>query len=67
MITYYNYLPSSYVSEVDGVVLAYGSVQFLQRQARIMYDSPFSHFFISTSLLVWRPVIGMVLGRYFSF
>ncbi|KAI9592659.1 hypothetical protein BDF19DRAFT_450537 [Syncephalis fuscata] len=51
-----------YMSEVDGVVLAYGPIQFLQRNARIMYDSPFSHFFISTTLLVWRPSIGMILA-----
>jgi DNA-directed RNA polymerase I subunit RPA43 len=52
-----------YISEVDGVILAYSDVIFLEDKARIMYDSPFLHFWIQTKMLIWRPTVGMMLGK----
>ncbi|KAF9091356.1 hypothetical protein BGX23_005240 [Mortierella sp. AD031] len=50
-----------YMPQVDGVVLAHSDLKLLQTSARIMYDSPYSHFWISVKLLVWRPVKGAKL------
>ncbi|KAG9072751.1 hypothetical protein KI688_000527 [Linnemannia hyalina] len=50
-----------YMPQVDGVVLAHSDLKLLQTSARIMYDSPYCHFWISVKLLVWRPVKGSTL------
>lgn len=47
--------------QVDGVVLAHSDLKLLQTSGRIMYDSPYCHFWISVKLLVWRPVKGSTL------
>ncbi|KAI9093439.1 hypothetical protein DFS34DRAFT_583418 [Phlyctochytrium arcticum] len=54
-----------YVPEVDGVVLAYDNVQVLDETAQIFYDSPFTHFWIRVTLLIFTPrtkreIIGVV-------
>ncbi|KAF9912907.1 hypothetical protein EC991_007519 [Linnemannia zychae] len=51
-----------YMPQVDGVVLAHSDLKLLQTSGRIMYDSPYSHFWISVKLLVWRPVKGSTLS-----
>lgn len=56
--------------QVDGVVLAHSDLKLLQTSGRIMFDSPYSHFWISVKLLVWRPVKGSTLCTFlisFSF
>ncbi|KAG0377877.1 hypothetical protein BGX24_005264 [Mortierella sp. AD032] len=50
-----------YMPQVDGVVLAHSDLKLLQTSGRIMYDSPYCHFWISVKLLVWRPVKGSTL------
>ncbi|KAF9586157.1 hypothetical protein BGW38_009154 [Lunasporangiospora selenospora] len=50
-----------YVPQVDGVVLAHSDLELLQSSGRVMYDSPYSHFWISVKLLVWKPIKGSVL------
>ncbi|ORE05568.1 hypothetical protein BCV72DRAFT_276113 [Rhizopus microsporus var. microsporus] len=53
-----------YVPEVDGIVLAHSDVKFVSDKGKIMYDSPFSHFFISVKFLIWKPKKGSKLvGR----
>ncbi|TPX65379.1 hypothetical protein SpCBS45565_g05217 [Spizellomyces sp. 'palustris'] len=44
-----------YVPEVDGVVLAYSDVEVLEHSARILYDSPFFHFYVRANLLTFSP------------
>ncbi|KAG2179134.1 hypothetical protein INT43_001984 [Umbelopsis isabellina] len=44
-----------YIPEVDGIVVAHSGLRFETANGRIMYDSPFSHFFIRVKLLVWKP------------
>ncbi|KAF9134257.1 hypothetical protein BGW39_007567 [Mortierella sp. 14UC] len=51
-----------YMPQVDGVVLAHSDLKLLQTSGRIMYDSPYSHFWIAVKLLVWRPVKGTTLS-----
>ncbi|KAK3825616.1 MAG: hypothetical protein J3Q66DRAFT_294506 [Benniella sp.] len=50
-----------YMPQVDGVVLAHSNLELLQSSGRIMYDSPYCHFWISVKLLVWKPVKGATL------
>ncbi|KAI9272475.1 hypothetical protein BY458DRAFT_474302 [Sporodiniella umbellata] len=53
-----------YVPEVDGIVLAHSDVKFVSDKGKIMYDSPYCHFFISVKFLVWKPKKGSKLvGR----
>ncbi|GAA5799112.1 hypothetical protein EDC94DRAFT_608652 [Helicostylum pulchrum] len=53
-----------YVPEVDGIVLAHSDVQFDVEKGKILYDSPFCHFFITAKFLVWKPKRGTKLvGR----
>ncbi|KAI9351680.1 hypothetical protein BD770DRAFT_393836 [Pilaira anomala] len=53
-----------YVPEVDGIVLAHSDVNFETEKGRILYDSPFCHFFITAKFLVWKPKRGTKLvGR----
>ncbi|KAG1445821.1 hypothetical protein G6F56_009779 [Rhizopus delemar] len=53
-----------HVPEVDGIVLAHSDVKFASDKGKIMYDSPFAHFFISVKFLVWKPKKGSKLvGR----
>jgi DNA-directed RNA polymerase I subunit RPA43 len=53
-----------YVPEVDGIILAHSDVQFTADKGKILYDSPFCHFFITVKLLVWKPKRGTKLvGR----
>jgi DNA-directed RNA polymerase I subunit RPA43 len=49
--------------EVDGIVLAHSDVKLLTENGRVLYDSPFCHFFISVKLLVWKPKKGTKLGE----
>ncbi|KAJ3289240.1 hypothetical protein HK104_007636 [Borealophlyctis nickersoniae] len=46
-----------YMPEVDGVVLAYSHVRMVEDAARIIYDSPFSHFHITVRLTVFAPEV----------
>ncbi|KAG0369463.1 hypothetical protein BC939DRAFT_461016 [Gamsiella multidivaricata] len=50
-----------YMPQVDGVVLAHSDLKLLQESGRIMYDSPYCHFWISVKLLVWKPTKGSKL------
>ncbi|KAF9181211.1 hypothetical protein BGZ51_000586 [Haplosporangium sp. Z 767] len=50
-----------YIPQVDGVVLAHSDLKLLQSSGKIMYDSPYCHFWISVKLLVWKPVKGSIL------
>ncbi|KAF9942384.1 hypothetical protein BGZ65_001424 [Modicella reniformis] len=50
-----------YMPQVDGVVLAHSDLELLQSSGRIMYDSPYCHFWISVKLLVWKPIKGSTL------
>ncbi|KAF1802092.1 hypothetical protein V8B55DRAFT_1476918 [Mucor lusitanicus] len=53
-----------YVPEVDGIILAHSDVQFTADKGKILYDSPFCHFFITVKFLVWKPKRGTKLvGR----
>ncbi|KAF9924718.1 hypothetical protein FBU30_005357 [Linnemannia zychae] len=51
-----------YMPQVDGVVLAHSDLRLLQTSGKIMYDSPYCHFWISVKLLVWRPIKGSILS-----
>ncbi|KAJ3101214.1 hypothetical protein HDU97_001565 [Phlyctochytrium planicorne] len=50
-----------YVQEVGGVILAFNNVRFLQNAAKILYDSPYSHFKVSATLTVFSPKVNSVL------
>lgn len=50
-----------YMPQVDGVVLAHSDLEILQTSGRIMFDSPYCHFYITVKLLVWKPVKGSTL------
>ncbi|KAF9437501.1 hypothetical protein BGZ76_000497 [Entomortierella beljakovae] len=50
-----------YMPQVDGVVLAHSDLKILQPSGRIMYDSPYCHFWITVKLLVWKPTKGSTL------
>ncbi|KAI8342585.1 hypothetical protein BC941DRAFT_509480 [Chlamydoabsidia padenii] len=53
-----------HVTEVDGIVLAHSDVELLSEKGKVLYDSPFCHFFIRAKLLVWKPKKGSKLvGR----
>ncbi|EIE77001.1 hypothetical protein RO3G_01705 [Rhizopus delemar RA 99-880] len=53
-----------HVAEVDGVILAHSDIKFVSDKGKVMYDSPFCHFFISVKFLVWKPKKGTKLvGR----
>ncbi|KAI7904285.1 uncharacterized protein BX663DRAFT_432106 [Cokeromyces recurvatus] len=53
-----------YVPEVDGIVLAHSDIKFVTDKGKIMYESPFSHFFITAKFLIWKPKRGSKLvGR----
>ncbi|CEP07507.1 hypothetical protein [Parasitella parasitica] len=53
-----------YVPEVDGIILAHSDVKFATEKGKILYDSPFCHFFITVKFLVWKPKRGTKLvGR----
>ncbi|KAI9145610.1 hypothetical protein BKA69DRAFT_1048619 [Paraphysoderma sedebokerense] len=53
-----NALLCRYNEKVNGVVLSYSNLKFMEKEARIMYDSPFMHFNISCTLLVFSPLVG---------
>lgn len=57
-------LVNRYVPEVDGIVLAHSDVKFDTDKGKILYDSPFCHFFVTVKLLVWKPKRGTKLGKY---
>ncbi|KAI8802382.1 hypothetical protein BJ742DRAFT_833393 [Cladochytrium replicatum] len=50
-----------YVPEVDSIVLAYSNVEPEETSARIMFDSPFLHFYVRAVFTVFRPSIGSLL------
>ncbi|KAK9700477.1 hypothetical protein K7432_012171 [Basidiobolus ranarum] len=50
-----------YVPQVDGIVLAHSDLKILESTGRIMFDSPYSHFWIKVNLLVWKPTKGIKL------
>ncbi|KAG1143769.1 hypothetical protein G6F37_006252 [Rhizopus arrhizus] len=53
-----------HVAEVDGIILSHSDVKFVSDKGKVMYDSPFCHFFISVKFLVWKPKKGTKLvGR----
>ncbi|KAJ3190388.1 hypothetical protein HDU85_000684 [Gaertneriomyces sp. JEL0708] len=54
-----------YIPEVDGVVLAYSDIKYLEPTGKIFYDSPFFHFHIRVRFTVYSPdlnsnVVGVV-------
>ena len=52
-----------YLPEVDGIVLAHSDVKFVTDKGKILYDSPFFHFFVTVKFLVWKPKRGSKLGK----
>ncbi|KAI8147377.1 hypothetical protein BJV82DRAFT_642850 [Fennellomyces sp. T-0311] len=53
-----------FVPQLDGIVLAHSNLEFLTDKGKILYDSPFSHFFVRVKFLVWKPKRGTKLvGR----
>ncbi|ORZ20257.1 hypothetical protein BCR42DRAFT_408339 [Absidia repens] len=53
-----------HVPEVDGIVLAHSDIELMSEKGKVLYDSPFCHFFITARLLVWKPKKGSKLvGR----
>ncbi|KAI8347327.1 hypothetical protein BD560DRAFT_411084 [Blakeslea trispora] len=53
-----------YLPDVDGIVLAHSDVKFVTDKGKILYDSPFFHFFVTVKFLVWKPKRGSKLvGR----
>ncbi|KAI9263370.1 hypothetical protein BDA99DRAFT_559911 [Phascolomyces articulosus] len=53
-----------YVPQFDGIVLAHSNLEFLTDKGKILYDSPFCHFFVRVKFLVWKPRKGTKLvGR----
>ncbi|CAO3593249.1 unnamed protein product [Absidia cylindrospora] len=53
-----------YVPDVDGIVLAHSDVELASEKGKVLYDSPYCHFFITAKLLVWKPKKGSKLvGR----
>ncbi|KAI9492168.1 hypothetical protein BDB00DRAFT_788955 [Zychaea mexicana] len=53
-----------FVPQLDGIVLAHSNLEFLTDKGKILYDSPFCHFFVRVKFLVWKPRKGTKLvGR----
>ncbi|KAJ3051961.1 hypothetical protein HK097_007050, partial [Rhizophlyctis rosea] len=52
---YLNRFLMRYVPEVDGVLLSYNNIIAADPVARIMYDSPFFHFHIIVTLILFAP------------
>jgi len=48
---------------VDGIILSHSDIKFVSDKGKVMYDSPFCHFFISVKFLVWKPKKGTKLGK----
>lgn len=54
----------SKLPQVKGIVLAYENVNFLEKAAKIMYDSPFSFVWVSVDVLLFSPEKDDRLGMY---
>ncbi|GAO48868.1 hypothetical protein SAICODRAFT_30082 [Saitoella complicata NRRL Y-17804] len=54
----------SYVPAARGVILAHSNLQFLDRSAKVMYDSPFACVWARARFLVWKPERGGKLEGY---
>ncbi|KAI7848201.1 hypothetical protein BDC45DRAFT_524007 [Circinella umbellata] len=53
-----------FVPQFDGIVLAHSNLELLTDKGKILYDSPFCHFFVRVKFLVWKPQKGTKLvGR----
>lgn len=53
-----------YIPALQGVILAYDNLQFLESTATIKADCPFANCRISFDATVWSPHIGMQLGEF---
>lgn len=47
-----------YSTQLKGVVLSYSDIKLSDKNARIMYDCPFTHLDISAKMLAFAPVVG---------
>ncbi|KAI9318511.1 hypothetical protein BX666DRAFT_1928758 [Dichotomocladium elegans] len=53
-----------HVPQLDGIVLAHANAELITKEGRILYDSPFCHFFVRVKFLVWKPKKGAkLIGR----
>ncbi|OLL23410.1 DNA-directed RNA polymerase I subunit rpa43 [Neolecta irregularis DAH-3] len=52
---YLDSLLLSYHHPLNGVILAYQNVEFEDKVAKILYDSPYARTNILAEILVWRP------------
>lgn len=50
------------MEDVDGVVISYSNIRFLQKMGRIMYDCPFLHIDITAQFISFSPKVGSSLG-----
>ncbi|KAJ1506921.1 hypothetical protein HMI54_015015 [Coelomomyces lativittatus] len=51
-----------YNPHINGVIIAYYNVQFVQKHAKLLYDSPFLHFHITFEALIFSPPLGSQLS-----
>ncbi|CAO3609937.1 unnamed protein product [Cunninghamella echinulata] len=53
-----------HIPQLDGIVLAHSDVELLSEKGKVLYDSPYCHFFIQVKFLIWRPKKGSkIVGR----
>lgn len=52
----------SKLPRINGIVLAYDNIRFLEKSAKVMYDSPFSFIWVRVDVLVFSPKKGDCLG-----
>ncbi|CAO3623477.1 unnamed protein product [Cunninghamella blakesleeana] len=53
-----------HIPQLDGIVLAHSDVELLTDKGKVLYDSPYCHFFIRVKFLIWRPKKGSkIVGR----
>ncbi|CAA17787.1 DNA-directed RNA polymerase I subunit rpa43 [Schizosaccharomyces pombe] len=48
----------SKLPRINGIVLAYDNIRFLEKSAKVMYDSPFSFIWVRVDVLVFSPKKG---------
>lgn len=49
-----------------GVVVSHSSIEFDERQAKVMYDSPYSYAWVTADFLIWRPQEGEYIEGYIN-
>ena len=58
---YLEQMVTTYIPELEGVVISFSNIQKLEHQCVLKTESPFLHFFVSVDLTLFKPEIGMVM------